>query len=993
MKNVYLLILMIISTVALKANYISSNFTGSNIKASISLGHQTLLFQDNVLKQIDNYNNENNQSLSKKKAEKIILKFIGANLNSKIEYEQSSPITIYSSNKTYREKVGKSILIRNIYNFIDLRLRYSQDNNIKYDLILHPGSNVEDIQIKTSDEQVARCKYQTEELKSFVIDGNRKKYIHSTARIQNRILKFELYNHPKNKTIIIDPEVSFSTFYGGSGNDEFLSQKFLEDGSYVITGHSTSSSFPLEDGQTHYSSAFDIIIMKFSSENELMWSTILSGSSNEYGRDILVDYDGNIWVVGQTASYNFPITSNAISTKYQGGIADGFITKLSPEGQLLYSTFFGSSSYESLLGLAIDSKGNIWSSGQTAGNVTITSNAYSKIGNLGYDGFVVKVDQFGKLLLSCYVAGDSDEACENICMSPDDNPVISGWSGSSNIGIKNGTYTAFMGYRDAIIMKVDKNTGEPIWGSYFGGSSDDRSYDISFWDGSYYITGRTRSENLPTTINSFQKTIGGNQDNFVAKFKEWGILEWCSYYGGSGSENETGEASYLYGTAVNDRGDLLFSGRTSSHDLPITYDAFQIDFGGGYDSFIAKVSSSGELLYSSYVGGSGNEVAWNCDYDTNGEMFLLGYTWSNDFPVTENAIDEVFNGATDAYILRFGNPCHQSAFELGAEPVSSFAFNGNATYNNDTLVMHPQIKYLEGSVWYDKLMPINAGFVSEFKFRMTRNDNIQNAIEDPGSTEGGLAFVIQNSSTTALGETDFGIGYMGIPNGIAIEFDSYKNDEDSYDDQNDPSDGHIAVMGMSAGALSSHHDAQKTFANVELKDDSTVYHCKVKYDGIQQKLTIYFAEDGQALKEVISLTIDLSLSIDLKDDAWAYIGFTAANGSVAQTHDIFDWSVCPSPDSPDTGIEDYAGSESNVFIFPNPTNDNITIHYAPEKMSYTNISLYDIAGIKLAILYNGLDNPGEQTISMPLPADLAPGVYIVELNYGYARESVKVIVK
>jgi hypothetical protein len=97
--------------------------------------------------------------------------------------------------------------------------------------------------------------------------------------------------------------------------------------------------------------------------------------------------------------------------------------------------------------------------------------------------------------------------------------------------------------------------------------------------------------------------------------------------------------------------------------------------------------------------------------------------------------------------------------------------------------------------------------------------------------------------------------------------------------------------------------------------------------------------------------------------------------------------------STETGYGEYAGSDANVFLFPNPTHDNITIHYAPEKLSYTNINLYDLSGKKISMLYSGLDEAGEQTISMPLPDNLAAGVYIIEVDYGYRKESVKVIVE
>lgn len=306
--------------------------------------------------------------------------------------------------------------------------------------------------------------------------------------------------------------------------------------------------------------------------------------------------------------------------------------------------------------------------------------------------------------------------------------------------------------------------------------------------------------------------------------------------------------------------------------------------------------------------------------------------------------------------------------------------------------MHSAYGLKKGSAWYHKRVPVSVGFTTEFKF-VINYENVHHLIGDVEYGEGGLAFVIQNNSTSVIGLEGHGLGYDGIPNGIAIEFDTYKDHSQTENDMRDPSNGHISVMGMDNSLLSSHHDVQKTFANVELKDDGTVYHCKVEYDGEKQQMKIYFGELGSELQEVISLTIDLVYSLNLKDDIYAFLGFTAANGRVTQTHNIFDWSVCPDRNSPGTSIGDYADNDANVFVFPNPAENDISIHYAPKKMSYVNINLYDVAGKKVGLLYSGLDHPGEQTISMPLPDKLSKGMYVIEIDYGYTKEFVQLVVK
>ncbi len=926
------------------------------------------------------------------------IKYLNTNSVSPLDYGKSREMKLFEANQCTKMKFTDKILYQNIYKNVDLTV-YKKDNSLKYDFIVYPKGNPNNIQIELSDETkliegdlhfgsfniLKELKPDTYQ----IVDGN-KKVVKSKFALNGNVLSFEVGEYNRSLPLVIDPELVFSSLLGGDHQD-YSGHLAKDSKGNIYFAFQTETSFLVNDEAINNKSNSNrsICVLKYDINMEIQWGLYLGSNGTSHVMDIKCDHDDNIWLGGETNSSSFPVTANAPRT-YLSGYFDMILTKLSSDGDLLFSTLYGGNAYDVIAELDIDSKNNVWATGRSSGGFPITQGATPYSGD--YDGFIFGLSDNGDLLLSTFLGTSGSDIAEGFAVDSEDNIYVSGHTFSNYFITYGKNSNQYIGSRDAFLLKYSTNNGI-IWSTYYGGEDNDwgSNLEIDNFD-NIYMSGYTSSKLLPNLISSVQDGYGGNYDMYLAKFDTEGKNIWSTYYGGSFSEGFETTNDMYGGLDIFTNGDILLGGRTKSGNIPMFGSEFN-KFGGNQDGVVLLLSSDGLPKWSAYIGGSNYEENMDVLFDSFGNIICSGNTTSINFPVTENTFYNTKHDGTDAYIVRFGNPCHQSAFELGAEPVSNFAFNGNAAYDNDTLVMHPQTSYLEGSVWYNKLMPINIGFVSEFKFRMTRNDNIQNVIEDPGAAEGGLAFVIQNSSSMALGETDFGIGYQGIPNGIAIEFDTYKNDEDSYNDQNDPSDGHIAVMGMSGGALLSHHDAQKTFANVELKDDSTVYHCKVKYDGVQQKLTIYFAEDGQALKEVISLTIDLSLSIDLKDDAWAYLGFTAANGSVAQTHDIFDWTVCPSPDSPDTGIEDYAGSESNVFIFPNPTNDNITIHYAPEKMSYTNISLYDVAGRKLALLYSGLDNPGEQTISMPLPADLIPGVYMIELNYGYARESVKVIVK
>ena len=252
---------------------------------------------------------------------------------------------------------------------------------------------------------------------------------------------------------------------------------------------------------------------------------------------------------------------------------------------------------------------------------------------------------YPKLKFSTYLGGSGgSERGYGIAVTEDGNCYVMGQTGSSDFPTQNAYNSTYSGNRDAIVAKLN-GSGSLLWSTFFGGSGLDIGRDISVaGDGSCYVIGETQSNDFPTQ-NAYNSTFSGNEDTFLAKFSTNGTLLWSSYLGGS-------EGDYGYSIAVAGDGSCYVTGETISSDFP-TQNAYDSTFNGGFvDAFVSKFSTNGTLLWSSYLGGNGNEAGEGIAITSDGSCYLTGRTASSDFP-TLNAYDPTHNGNWDVFITKF----------------------------------------------------------------------------------------------------------------------------------------------------------------------------------------------------------------------------------------------------------------------------------------------------------------------------------------------------
>ncbi len=376
----------------------------------------------------------------------------------------------------------------------------------------------------------------------------------------------------------------------------------------------------------------------------IVYSTLFGGGlSSEAGFGIAVDASDNILLAGYTYATDFPTASAAQSV--QNGSADGFIAKINAAGTaLIYSTYLGGSSYDSLQSLAVDSSGSAWVTGYTESNDFPVLNASQATFGGGTDTVVAKLDLNGVLKFSTYLGGSGSDLGYGIAVDSNGNGYVAGYSSASFPTTAGVVQTTNQGY-DGFAAKYS-TTGTQVYATLLGGSSTDAAYGIAVDSaGDAYVTGYTASTSFTgAPAGGAHTTNAGGGDAFVAKLNSTATaILYFTFLGGSGFDEG---ASIAVDSSMN----AYISGTTTSTGIA-TSGAAQTVEGGAVDGFAAKLNATGSAFsYVTYLGGVREDYVTGLALDGSGNLYLAGYTDSANFP-TVSPLQPVLPGsATSLYL-------------------------------------------------------------------------------------------------------------------------------------------------------------------------------------------------------------------------------------------------------------------------------------------------------------------------------------------------------
>jgi hypothetical protein len=283
-----------------------------------------------------------------------------------------------------------------------------------------------------------------------------------------------------------------------------------------------------------------------------------------------------------------------------------------------------------------------------------------------------------------------------------------------------------------------------------------------------------------------------------------------------------------------------------------------------------------------------------------------------------------------------------------------------------------------GSLWSIRPIPVNDNFTSEFSFSMTEGINDGN---HDGSYPGadGMAFVIQNTGYEALGEVGGGIGYDNLDNGIAIEFDTFRNADENF---MDATGNHVALQVSGGGKLRAKHTPTCTKAinhNIFEIQNFVTYYSKVEYDYLKKEIKVYL--DKELPCDSIALTyfpLDLPAILSTPKDL-AYFGFTSATGISRENHNIHSWTLCSN--ALPSAVEESASAGEFAALSPNPATETIEIRFEEDFSEVHSAEIYDYLGIKQFELKQSELNINKKSVKIAVNT-LPKGVYFVKLSSG-----------
>jgi PKD domain-containing protein/beta-propeller repeat-containing protein len=426
-----------------------------------------------------------------------------------------------------------------------------------------------------------------------------------------------------------------SSFFGQFGFDEANDVAVDAAGNVYVAGWTDASGPTGPDGW---------VIKLTPDASQILYSVALGGSGFDIANALTVTAAGDVYVVGETTSADFP-TVNPFQAR-RNGDSDAWVAKLSSSGAVLYASYYGGSSFEGGSAIAVGPTGSVYVGGTTGSWDLPNATGFQQVFAGGFaDGFVLKIDAEGNPVYATYLGGSNDDSVHALAVDGSDRAHITGMTGSFDFPLATPFQDSYGGgTTDAFVATLAADGASLTRSSFLGGTDSDSAIGIALdQTGAAYVTGTTASFDFPTRT-AYTPFHSGLNDAFLTKTTADGsALVYSTYFGAEGYD-------VAEEVAVDAQGVAHISGETDSFSFPLQGAIQEVVI--GVDAFYAAFSADGRaLLRSTPLGGSSFDVARGLALNAAGDAWIVGRTESTDFPIV-NAFQPNPGGGSDAFVSR-----------------------------------------------------------------------------------------------------------------------------------------------------------------------------------------------------------------------------------------------------------------------------------------------------------------------------------------------------
>jgi hypothetical protein len=690
----------------------------------------------------------------------VRMELIGANpyallrgdgaLSGKINYLTGNDSSQWRTDLPLYSKVQ----VDGVYPGVNL-IYYGNQHQLEYDFVVAPYANPESIALRFEGADKIEINKDGELVLSLgsneitfhrpvlyqEVRGERRPVTGGYQFEDAHTVTFSVGHYDHSLPLVIDPVLSYSTYFGGNLGDKASGVKVDASGFIYIAGETFSRKwpeFPFVGADTNFNGGHfdgDAFVAKLSNDaSSLIYLTYIGGSEDDGALDLALDSAGNPYITGFTDSTDFPTANAAFPNirgfrdpKFHTYPTDAFVAELDQtNGSLIFSTYLGGSKADVASSITVDSGGNIYVAGYTFSSDFPTSSAFfTNAPIVGYtngvtgsnDIFVTELapDGAGLKYVTLFGGAGLDEA-DGIAVDDIGHVYVCGFTGSTNFPSLNGLantngvgprtlngvanpFKTYHGIRnppfDAFLARFDTAKSGPDsleFSTLFGGRNNDAAFRMVLYTNTdVIITGNTHSPDFPT--NSFLanprfEANAANADAFLVKFSfatNPPALSYSSPFGGTGDD-------VGWGVALDPSGNVYVVGTTSSGNFPTTNGAplLHTNHIGAHDVFITAFSNDASaMIYSVQFGGKANDFGYAIAVDSTNNAYIVGRTLSGNFPVT-NASTSFYlpgkfgkrYGTNDAFLAKIIGDVASTVLTANAPPVPpptlTTTFSGNS---------------------------------------------------------------------------------------------------------------------------------------------------------------------------------------------------------------------------------------------------------------------------------------------------------------------------